>query len=55
MAYYIPASPVFEPVSPTFEERTHPASLMPCGVHDMALLELIRTDVSREMICEFLL
>jgi hypothetical protein len=24
-----------------------------CGVHNPALLELIRTDVSREMVCEY--
>jgi hypothetical protein len=40
-------------MSPCFEERTHPASLSVCGVHNPALLELIRTDVSREMVCEY--
>lgn len=30
----------------------HPASLDVCGVHNPALLELIRTDVSREMVCK---
>ncbi|KAJ9107883.1 hypothetical protein QFC19_002626 [Naganishia cerealis] len=38
------------PVSPCFEERTHPASLSKCGIHDPALLEFIRTDVSQELI-----
>jgi hypothetical protein len=45
----IPASPV----SPVFEERTHPASLQKCGIHDPALLEFIRTDVSKELVCEY--
>jgi hypothetical protein len=43
---YAPASPA----SPCFEERTHPASLSKCGIHDPALLEFIRTDVSPELI-----
>lgn len=49
---YPAGTPVFEPMSPVFEDRTHPASLTPCGVHNPALLELIRTDVSREMVCK---
>ncbi len=40
------------PVSPVFEERMHPASLQKCGIHDPALLEFIRTDVSKELVCE---
>ena len=52
---YPAGTPVFEPMSPVFEDRTHPASLTPCGVHNPALLELIRTDVSREMVCKFIL
>ena len=43
-------TPLFTPMSPCFEERVHPASLSVCGVHNPALLELIRTDVSREMV-----
>ncbi|EIW68360.1 hypothetical protein M231_00318 [Tremella mesenterica] len=43
-------TPAFRPQSPVFEERIHPASLSVCGVHNPALLELIRTDVSREMV-----
>lgn len=35
-----------------FEDRIHPASLSKCGIHDPALLEFIRTEVSRELICE---
>lgn len=38
------------PVPPCFEERIHPASLSKCGIHDPALLEFIRTDVSPELI-----
>lgn len=38
------------PPSPAFEDRTHPASLQPCGIHDPALLEFIRTDVSHELV-----
>jgi PHO85 cyclin-1 len=45
-------SMIASPVSPVFEERTHPASLQQCGVHDPALLEFIRTDVSKELVCE---
>jgi hypothetical protein len=52
---YPAGTPVFEPMSPVFEDRTHPASLTPCGIHNPALLELIRTDVSREMVCKFIL
>lgn len=33
-----------------FEDRIHPASLSKCGIHDPALLEFIRTEVSRELI-----
>nr|ODN91929.1 g1/s-specific cyclin pcl1 [Cryptococcus depauperatus CBS 7841] len=40
----------FEPEPPLFEERMHPASMAPCGVHDLALLEFIRADVSRELV-----
>lgn len=36
--------------SPAFEDRTHPASLSKCGIHDPALLEFIRTEVSTELI-----
>jgi len=43
-------SMIASPVSPVFEERTHPASLQQCGVHDPALLEFIRTDVSKELV-----
>ncbi|EKC97819.1 hypothetical protein A1Q2_07822 [Trichosporon asahii var. asahii CBS 8904] len=43
-------TPVFTPISPEFEERIHPASLDACGQHDPALLELIRSDVSRDLI-----
>ena len=53
-SYYPAGTPVFEPMSPVFEDRTHPASLTPCGIHNPALLELIRTDVSREMVCKWL-
>jgi hypothetical protein len=35
-----------------FEDRIHPASLSKCGIHDPALLEFIRTEVSRELICK---
>ncbi|WVQ80180.1 hypothetical protein IAT38_002285 [Cryptococcus sp. DSM 104549] len=45
-----PTTPAFEPMSPCFEDRTHPASMAPCGVHNPALLEFIRTDVSRELV-----
>lgn len=38
------------PSSPAFEDRIHPASLSKCGVHDPALLEFIRTEVSRELV-----
>ncbi|XAO26062.1 hypothetical protein I312_104896 [Cryptococcus bacillisporus CA1280] len=50
MFSYTPTTPEFEPVSPCFEERTHPASMAPCGIHNPALLEFIRTDVSRELV-----
>ncbi|KAE8541840.1 hypothetical protein D1P53_002013 [Cryptococcus gattii VGV] len=50
MFSYAPSTPEFEPVSPCFEERTHPASMAPCGIHNPALLEFIRTDVSRELV-----
>ncbi|WRT68506.1 uncharacterized protein IL334_005482 [Kwoniella shivajii] len=50
MSYYPSGTPEFEPMSPCFEDRTHPASLSVCGIHNPALLELIRTDVSREMV-----
>lgn len=53
MSYYPAGTPKFEPMSPVFEDRTHPASLTPCGIHNPALLELIRTDVSREMVCKY--
>lgn len=52
MFTYTPSTPEFEPVSPRFEDRTHPASMAPCGIHDPALLEFIRTDVSRELVCK---
>lgn len=45
-------TPLFTPLSPEFEDRIHPASLDACGQHDPALLELIRSDVSRDLICE---
>jgi hypothetical protein len=45
-------TPDFEPASPVFEDRMHPASLSVCGIHNPALLELIRTEVSHEMVCE---
>lgn len=51
-SFYPVGTPYFEPASPCFEDRVHPASLSVCGIHDPALLELIRTDVSREMVCE---
>ncbi|WWC93484.1 hypothetical protein V866_000319 [Kwoniella sp. B9012] len=50
MSFYPSGTPSFEPMSPCFEDRTHPASLSVCGIHNPALLELIRTDVSREMV-----
>ncbi|KAK8854696.1 hypothetical protein IAR55_003435 [Kwoniella newhampshirensis] len=50
VSYYPTGTPEFEPMSPCFEDRTHPASLSACGIHNPALLELIRTDVSREMV-----
>ncbi|WVW85515.1 hypothetical protein I302_107553 [Kwoniella bestiolae CBS 10118] len=50
MSSYPAGTPSFEPMSPCFEDRTHPASLSVCGIHNPALLELIRTDVSREMV-----
>lgn len=49
---YPHGTPAFEPMSPVFDDRIHPASLSVCGVHDPALLELIRTDVSEELVCE---
>lgn len=52
MFTYTPSTPEFEPVSPCFEDRTHPASMAPCGIHNPALLEFIRTDVSRELVCK---
>lgn len=52
MSYYPAGTPAFEPASPCFEDRTHPASLTVCGIHNPALLELIRTEVSREMVCK---
>ncbi|WVQ72122.1 hypothetical protein IAR50_001667 [Cryptococcus sp. DSM 104548] len=45
-----PTTPDFVPQSPCFEDRTHPASMAPCGYHNPALLEFIRTDVSRELV-----
>jgi hypothetical protein len=50
---YPAGTPAFTPESPVFDDRTHPASLTPCGIHSPALLELIRTDVSREMVCAY--
>ncbi|WWC71470.1 uncharacterized protein I206_105428 [Kwoniella pini CBS 10737] len=50
MSFYPSGTPSFEPMSPCFEDRMHPASLSICGIHNPALLELIRTDVSREMV-----
>ncbi|WVR09524.1 hypothetical protein IAU60_006592 [Kwoniella sp. DSM 27419] len=50
ISIYPSGTPAFEPTSPCFEERTHPASLSVCGIHNPALLELIRTDVSRELV-----
>ncbi|OCF31545.1 g1/s-specific cyclin pcl1 [Kwoniella heveanensis CBS 569] len=50
MSFYPAGTPDFEPMSPCFEDRMHPASLSVCGIHNPALLELIRTDVSREMV-----
>jgi G1/S-specific cyclin PLC1 len=52
LSLYPAGTPSFTPVSPEFENRIHPASMTVCGVHNPALLELIRTDVSREMVCE---
>ncbi|KAJ9114419.1 hypothetical protein QFC20_001562 [Naganishia adeliensis] len=46
----VTASASASPVPPCFEERIHPASLSKCGIHDPALLEFIRTDVSPELI-----
>jgi hypothetical protein len=40
------------PSSPCFEDRIHPASLEQCGIHEPALLEFIRSDVSRELVSE---
>jgi G1/S-specific cyclin PLC1 len=51
-SFYPVGTPAFQPMSPCFEEKVHPASLSVCGVHDPALLEFIRTDVSRELVCE---
>lgn len=45
-------SPVFRVA---FEDLIHPSSLLPCGAHDPSLLELIRSDVSNQMICASLL
>jgi len=53
MSFYPAGTPIFTPMSPCFEDRTHPASLSVCGIHNPALLELIRTDVSREMVCKY--
>lgn len=50
---YPSGTPAFRPMSPVFEDKTHPASLSACGIHSPALLELIRTDVSTEMVCEY--
>jgi len=49
---YPAGTPSFEPTSPVFEDKVHPASLSVCGVHNPALLEFIRTDPSRELVCE---
>ncbi|ORX38378.1 hypothetical protein BD324DRAFT_577981 [Kockovaella imperatae] len=49
-SFWPAGTPSFQPMSPCFEDRIHPASLSVCGVHNPALLELIRTDVSREMV-----
>ncbi|ORY35478.1 hypothetical protein BCR39DRAFT_460730 [Naematelia encephala] len=49
ISFYPAGTPKFCPSSPEFEDRLHPASMLECGVHDPALLELIRQDVSREM------
>jgi hypothetical protein len=35
-----------------FEHRIHPSSLVPCGEHSSSLLELVRTQVTPEMICK---
>ncbi|RSH87934.1 uncharacterized protein EHS24_000456 [Apiotrichum porosum] len=43
-------TPAFTPSSPAFEDRVHPASLEACGEHDPALLEFIRSDVSRDLV-----
>jgi hypothetical protein len=45
-------TPEFTPSSPAFEDRVHPASLVPCGEHDPDILQLIRSHVSRDIICE---
>jgi len=49
---YPVGTPAFEVMSPVFEDKVHPASLSNCGVHNPALLEFIRTDVSRELVCK---
>lgn len=38
-----------------FEDLTHPSSLVPCGAHSPALLELMRSEVTPDMICKCLL
>ncbi|WOO77191.1 PHO85 cyclin-9 [Vanrija pseudolonga] len=47
---YPSGTPKFMPSSPCFEDRIHPASLEQCGIHEPALLEFIRSDVSRELV-----
>ncbi|KAL1413409.1 PHO85 cyclin-1 [Vanrija albida] len=47
---YPSGTPKFMPSSPCFEDRIHPASLESCGIHEPALLEFIRSDVSRELV-----
>ncbi|KAL7422440.1 PHO85 cyclin-1 [Cryptotrichosporon argae] len=49
-SFYPAGTPAFQPRSPCFEDRIHPASLQPCGDHNPALLEYIRTDVSSELV-----
>lgn len=51
---YPEGTPSFSPMSPCFDDRIHPASMEPCGEHDPALLEFIRSDVSRDLISEYL-
>lgn len=50
LSFFPGGTPSFVPCSPMFDDRIHPASLKPCGVHNAPLLEFIRTDVTEEIV-----